>query len=62
MKSELEKDIEEYTIQYKSEGDSILMPIGNFRQQTLFRKNLINIDVVYAGTKRVLPNDTKKID
>lgn len=39
MQSELEKNIHEYTIQFESEGDSIVLPIGNFRQQTHVRNN-----------------------
>ena len=36
---ELEKDIKEYTSHFQAEGDSVLMPIGHFRQQSLFRNN-----------------------
>ena len=34
MQSDMETNILEYTIQYESEGDSVLIPIGNYRQQT----------------------------
>lgn len=41
MQSDLETNILEYTIQYESEGDSVLIPIGNFRQQTQQRHSFI---------------------
>ena len=41
-RSELERNISEYTIQYQSEGDSVLIPIGNFRQQIQHRIRFIN--------------------
>ena len=39
MQSDMENNILEYTIQYESEGDSVLIPIGNFRQQTQQRNS-----------------------
>ena len=41
MQSDLETNILEYTIQYESKGDSVLIPIGNFRQQTQQRNSFI---------------------
>ena len=43
MQSDMETNILEYTIQFQSEGDSVLLPIGNFRQQTQQRKSSIMI-------------------
>ena len=47
MQSDMETNILEYTIQYESEGDSVLIPIGNFRQQTQHRNSFITSKAIF---------------